>query len=293
LVSNGRLRAVACALALAATIAGCSSTSSPRTGAPGPSATTLRPPGAGCPVEAAKGTAMRLTSPSGNSIATVVLGGGTSAVVLAHQNHEDLCQWLPYGERLAGLGYRVLAFDFVGFGNSTYRTDKTYVEDITTVVTYLRGQGVTKVVLIGASMGGTMTVAAAASITPPVDGIVALSAPSVFDGVDAAPHCVYQRHGRALRSRRVRQLLVARLDGRGRSARLRPREFAGRARSNPPDRQRHILRDRRTLHIRCTCRGRCNKCRELSRRGWRHRVPMIRRQRRLRCSGIAEHRPRS
>lgn len=128
---------------------------------------------------------MRLTSPSGNSIATVVLGGGTSAVVLAHQNHEDLCQWLPYGERLAGLGYRVLAFDFVGFGNSTYRTDKTYVEDITTVVTYLRGQGVTKVVLIGASMGGTMTVAAAASITPPVDGIVALSAPSVFDGVDA------------------------------------------------------------------------------------------------------------
>ena len=107
-------------------------------------------------------------------------------MVLAHQNGANLCQWLPYGQLLAAKGYRVLALDFVGFGSST-QAKHSYVEDLTTAVTYLREKGATKVVLVGASMGGTMSLAAAAAIKPAVDGVVALSSPSTFDGVNVIP----------------------------------------------------------------------------------------------------------
>jgi dienelactone hydrolase len=62
---------------------------------------------------------------------------------------------------------------------------KTYVEDVRTAVDYLRQQGALKVVVIGASMGATMSIVAGAAIAPPVDGVIALSSPLTFDGVNA------------------------------------------------------------------------------------------------------------
>lgn len=147
-------------------------------------AAALPEPGAGCPENAAKGTSIRMTTPSGHSLAGVRLGSGTTAVVLAHQNNASLCQWLPYGQELAAKGYQVLAFDFVGFGSST-RSAPTYVEDVSTAAAEARKSGATKVVLMGASMGGTASISAAAAITPAVTAVVALSAPTVFDGVNA------------------------------------------------------------------------------------------------------------
>ncbi len=61
----------------------------------------------------------------------------------------------------------------------------TYVDDIAAAVAHLRSLGATKVVLMGASMGATMSVAAGAVVAPPVDGVIALSAPISFDGVSA------------------------------------------------------------------------------------------------------------
>ncbi len=156
-----------------------STTQSP---SPGP---TLPPPGVDCPAEAARGRTIRLTNAAGQSIAAVDLGTGTSGVVLAHQSQGSLCEWLPYGEVLAARGYRVLAFDFAGSGSSSLPVQKTYVEDVRAAVTHLREQGVTKVVIIGASMGATMSVVAAAAIAPPVDGVIALSPPVTFDGINA------------------------------------------------------------------------------------------------------------
>jgi pimeloyl-ACP methyl ester carboxylesterase len=96
-----------------------------------------------------------------------------------------MCQWLPYATVLASKGYRVVAFDFAGFGASSPTKQKTYLDDIRTVVSYLRDRGTTRVVVVGASMGATMGVLAGAAITPPVDGVVALSSPLQFDGVNA------------------------------------------------------------------------------------------------------------
>lgn len=146
---------------------------------------TLPPVGAECREEATKGRTLRLTTGAGLTVAAVDLGTGSSGVVLAHQSDGSLCEWLPYGEQLAALGYRVLAFDFVGSGSSSMAKQKTYVEDVRTAVDYLRQQGALKVVVIGASMGATMSIVAGAAITPPVDGIVALSSPLTFDGVNA------------------------------------------------------------------------------------------------------------
>jgi len=147
---------------------------------------TLPPVGNGCRDVATQGLTLRLVNAAGHSIAAVDLGSGPMGVVLAHQSDASMCQWLPYATVLASKGYRVVAFDFAGFGASSMPRQKTYLEDIRTVVSYLRDRGTPRVVVMGASMGATMSIVAAAAIErPPVEGVIALSPPLMFDGVNA------------------------------------------------------------------------------------------------------------
>jgi len=189
-----RAAALAVAGALLAATAACAADQAPPPPAPGNSlgttvtaspGPTLPPIGAECPDQAQRGHPIRLTNGAGLSLAAVDLGTGSSGVVLAHQSDGSLCEWLPYGTALAAKGFHVLAFDFAGSGSSSMPKQKTYVEDLRTAVTYLRAQGATKVVIIGASMGATMSVVAAAAITPPIDGVISLSPPLTFDGINA------------------------------------------------------------------------------------------------------------
>ncbi len=162
---------------------------------PNPSATpvssagpgvTLPPVGNGCRDLATEGLTLRLVNTAGLSIAAVDMGSGPMGVVLAHQSDASMCQWLPYAKVLRSKGYRVVAFDFAGFGASSPTQQKTYLDDIRTVVSYLRDRGTPRVVVIGASMGATMSVLAGAAITtPPLEGVIALSPPLQFDGVNA------------------------------------------------------------------------------------------------------------
>jgi predicted alpha/beta-hydrolase family hydrolase len=149
---------------------------------PGP---TLPPIGAECRPEVADALKLHLVKAAGHTIAAVDMGTGPVGVVLAHQSDASLCQWMPYAEVLVDKGYRVLAFDFAGYGSSTMPRQKTYVEDLRTAVSYLRDRGTPRVVIMGASMGATMSVVAAAAIAPPVDGVIALSPPVTFDGLNA------------------------------------------------------------------------------------------------------------
>ena len=57
--------------------------------------------------------------------------------------------------------------------------------DIAAAVARLRVDGVTRLTLVGASMGGTAVLVAAARIRPPVDGVVSLSGPARYAGLDA------------------------------------------------------------------------------------------------------------
>jgi pimeloyl-ACP methyl ester carboxylesterase len=184
------LVAVVGALALLASGSACTGGGLPLDPTPSPSASasagpTLPPVGVACPDLAVQGQPVHLTNNAGHTIAAVDLGSGPRGVVLAHQSDASMCQWLPYATSLASRGFRVVAFDFAGFGTSSRAKPKTYLDDIWTVVNYLRERGTEKVVLVGASMGATMSVVATAAITPPVDGVVAVSPPTSFDGINA------------------------------------------------------------------------------------------------------------
>ena len=171
------------AVALVFTIAACSPP-----GPPAPTATTQPPAipaGVSCSSLVGDGRQVRFGRNGSTDLGGLVYGTGRSGVVLAHQSGGDLCMWLDYGKMLAQRGYRVLLFDFPGVASSsgaTMRIDEAAVA----AADFVRADGASQVVLIGASMGGTAVVAAAAQVTPPIAGVISLSAPSTYAGVNAA-----------------------------------------------------------------------------------------------------------
>lgn len=112
---------------------------------------------------------------------------GTTAIVLVHQVNQDHCGWAAEATALAKK-YRVMSIDLRGYGTSQRAKGTTafaYRNDIAAAVNSLRTNGAGKIVLVGASMGGSAVVVAGAFINPPVDGIVAVSAPTNFKGQNA------------------------------------------------------------------------------------------------------------
>jgi esterase/lipase len=73
----------------------------------------------------------------------------------------------------------VLTYDFRGYGDSQgERAVSMNALDLSAAVNFVRQQGATQVVLLGASMGGTASLKVAASV--PVAAVVTLSAPADF-----------------------------------------------------------------------------------------------------------------
>ncbi|MFD0597814.1 alpha/beta fold hydrolase [Catellatospora coxensis] len=151
-----RLALLAAAAAVA--LAGCSGGDP----APAPSPTGLN---AGAACELPPGARQTRFGEHGADLGGVLLGSGRTGIVLAHQNGGDVCQWAPYASELAAQGYRVLAFDFGGFGVST-AGDADNPQQVTAAAAALRADGATGIVLIGASMGGTAVLAAAPAVSP-------------------------------------------------------------------------------------------------------------------------------
>jgi len=186
--------------------AGTGSQASPATSAltpaPATTAATITKP---CLQAAEQDQAFRFTTSAGATLVGVVLGSGRTGLVVGHQVGSDLCEWLPQARAFASRGYRVLAFDFAGFGDSQSgsgpgaRVDT----DVVAASEQLRRRGADQIVLIGSSMGGTAVLSAATRISPPVAGVVSLSGPASFQDVDA---------GAAVSRLRVPVLLVAGAD---------------------------------------------------------------------------------
>lgn len=115
-----------------------------------------------------------------------LFGEGPRAVVLAHMFPSDQSSWSDFAEDLAGDGYRVLTFNFRGYGRSQGSREIALLgRDVSAAVDFMRkDRDAAKVVLVGASMGGTASIVAAA--TNPVEGVATLSAPVSFRGLDAS-----------------------------------------------------------------------------------------------------------
>jgi pimeloyl-ACP methyl ester carboxylesterase len=139
---------------------GCSGKSSTHTAKPTPSPTpsyALE----GC-VTAQDGHVFTL--PDGTK--GVLMGSGPRGVVLSHQQPGSVCQWLEFGRQLAGQGYQVALWTVLSAKPE---------DQIATVTGMLRQAGATKVALVGASMGAMASIVAGGTITPPVNGVAALS----------------------------------------------------------------------------------------------------------------------
>ena len=60
----------------------------------------------------------RFRTSAGANLIGVVVGSGRAGLIVGHELGSDLCEWLPQAQALARQGYRVLAFDFAGSGDS-------------------------------------------------------------------------------------------------------------------------------------------------------------------------------
>ncbi|MBI4328673.1 MAG: alpha/beta fold hydrolase [Chloroflexi bacterium] len=111
-------------------------------------------------------------------------GGGMTGVVLAHMFPADQESWAPFAETLKARGYKALIFNFRGYGRSGGNRQVSQIDkDVEGAIAYLRGQGIHRIFVVGASMGGTASVIA--GNRQEVAGVVTLSSPRIFQGLDA------------------------------------------------------------------------------------------------------------
>lgn len=132
---------------------------------------------------AAPPTAVTLAASDGARLEADLYGQGQRGIVLAHGGRLDKASWAPEAAQLAAQGWQVLAFNFRGYGGSTgpgqgdpYSAPLQL--DVLAAVRYLRAAGVTRVSVIGGSMGGSAASAAAIAARPgEIDDVVLLAAP--------------------------------------------------------------------------------------------------------------------
>jgi pimeloyl-ACP methyl ester carboxylesterase len=141
-----------------------------------------------CGTKAERTHAVVFRAPGGPRLVGLLLGNGKTGVVLAHELRANLCRWLPFARVLARSGYRVLAFDFSGHGSSGLpnRTSGGIDAEVVAAGRLLVGRGAGKLVVVGASMGGTAAIVAASQLGPELAGVASLSGPAEFGGLDAA-----------------------------------------------------------------------------------------------------------
>jgi len=121
-------------------------------------------------------------SEDGALIFADLYGSGDRGVVLAHGGRFTKESWQPQAQRLSKEGYRVVAFDFRGFGKSHGPGDSDMFAapmqlDVLAAVRYLRSNGAKTVAVIGGSFGGGAAADASIASKPgEIDGLILLAA---------------------------------------------------------------------------------------------------------------------
>jgi dienelactone hydrolase len=171
------LRAVALALALATAAVGCAPSRQEERNA-----------------DIAASTVVSFRSSDGVKLAGRLFGDGRVGVVLAHMFPADQTSWWAFARVLAAKGFTVLTFDFRGYcpggaaGCSEGQRDVAAMwQDVVGAVDFMVARGLVRVMLVGASMGGTASLLASAQPGVSIVAIVALSAPQSFEGLTADP----------------------------------------------------------------------------------------------------------
>jgi len=161
------------------------------TGSPGASPTLVAPttpPAGEATATPVTGIPISFTTEDNLTIKGRLFGSGQTAVVFAHMYPNDQRAWWSFAGEVGGQGYAALTFDFRGYGETGGSKDIAHIDrDLIAAVRYLREGGYKRVILVGASMGGTaaLKVAARDEFKGLVAGVVTVSAPQAFQGLVA------------------------------------------------------------------------------------------------------------
>jgi dienelactone hydrolase len=107
-----------------------------------------------------------------------------TAIILAHEWQSDQTEWFEFAQTLVDRGYAVFTFDFRGHGETDGETDAGLLdEDLLAAIDFVRSRGKERIVLVGASMGGTTSLVVAEQEA--VLAVVGLSPPAEFEEQNA------------------------------------------------------------------------------------------------------------
>jgi alpha-beta hydrolase superfamily lysophospholipase len=156
--------------------------------APAPAAPPKHPLLDACVPKALRSHAIAFRASDRVRLVGLELGKGRRGVVLAHELNGTLCNWLPFARLLVARGFHVLLFDARDAGKSAYvsfpQSDQLD-RDVVGAGRELRRRGAGKLLLMGASAGGTAALAAAPKLGATVAGVAALSSPAEYVDMDA------------------------------------------------------------------------------------------------------------
>jgi dienelactone hydrolase len=151
--------------AVAILLSGCSSVPPP-TGGPAPASPSVAPP-------------VSFAAADGTTISGRLFGSGPTGVVLSNMGDNDPADWEGFAPDLAGEGYSVLTYTYRYPARPRTLTAEMAggaLDDLLGAAAYLRSRGATRIVLIGASLGGMVT--AKAARTARADAVVISAAPA-------------------------------------------------------------------------------------------------------------------
>jgi pimeloyl-ACP methyl ester carboxylesterase len=113
-------------------------------------------------------------------------GDGTTAVVLAPTYPGGRQGWAAFAGVAAAKGFRLLSFDFRGYGDSKgNRSAADQPADLDAAMQYVRNHSAQRIVLIGAGSGGSAAIKAAGK-SQEVVGLVVISAPRTIESLQIA-----------------------------------------------------------------------------------------------------------
>lgn len=141
-----------------------------------------------CGLPAAPSVAVTLRTADHLRLPAYETGHGARGVVLVQESGaQALCGWWPYAAHLATRGYHVLIFDLRCYGNAPCPSGDAahrYTMDTAAAVAALRAHEASRVVLVGASLGGSVVLASAVHPPTGVTAVASLSGDLFDDSMD-------------------------------------------------------------------------------------------------------------
>jgi pimeloyl-ACP methyl ester carboxylesterase len=126
-----------------------------------------------------------ITTSDGERLDAIEAGRGRDVAVLSHGATSSKEDFYGLAGALADDGWRVIAYDARGVGESTGTLGADREEDLRAVVARARADGVDSLLLAGGSLGGSLSISMAAELH--ASAVAALSPPAdAFGALDVA-----------------------------------------------------------------------------------------------------------